>query len=100
MLHRLTGIALVGGSVLLVAWLALLAAGPEFYATFDTIAHNCFGQVVLFFFTLIFWYHFVNGIRHLFWDAGLGFNIQFARKTGVAMLLVAALLTLATWVIV
>ncbi len=97
MLHRLTGIALVGGSLLVVWWVIAVALGRDAYAVFNVAAHAWYGQIILFGFTWAFWYQFINGIRHLFWDAGVGFKLQVARKTGVLVIILSIVTTLATW---
>ena len=96
-LHRLTGIALVGVSFIVVIWLLSIAYGPQSYATFNHTAQSWYGQLVLFGSTWAFWYQFINGIRHLVWDAGKGFDISLARKTGVLVLLSSIVVTVATW---
>jgi succinate dehydrogenase / fumarate reductase, cytochrome b subunit len=97
MMHRLTGIALVGGSLLAVWWVVALALGRNAYAIFNVAAHAWYGQIILFCFTWAFWYHLINGVRHLFWDAGIGFKIQVARKTGVLVITLSIVAALATW---
>lgn len=96
-LHRLTGIALVGGSLVVVWWLMAVAHGTNSYDCFMSAVRHPLGQLVLFGFTWALWYHLVNGIRHLFWDAGFGFKITVARKTGVAVLVSSIVAALATW---
>ena len=97
MTHRLTGIALVGGSLLVVWWVIALALGRDAYEHFNVAAHAWYGQIILFGFTWAFWYQLINGIRHLFWDMGLGFNLAVARKTGVLMFVLSIAATIASW---
>ena len=96
-LHRITGVVLSFGIVVLVAWLAALADGAEAYADFITCAQSLVGQVILFGLTAALFYHLCNGIRHLMWDSGAGLDIRTAYKTGYAVLAVATLLTALVW---
>jgi succinate dehydrogenase / fumarate reductase, cytochrome b subunit len=81
-LHRLTGIALAVGSILLAWWLVAVAAGGEvFAATHDFIA-SPIGVLLLFGWSVAFFYHLCSGIRHLAWDAGYGFEISTTYRSG------------------
>ncbi len=95
--HRFTGVALVLGLVLLTWWLTALARGREAFATVRLFTDNLLGGLVLFAFTWVLFYHMANGIRHLAWDAGYGFDREVARQSGVAVLAVSLALTLFTW---
>ena len=74
-LHRLTGIALAVGSILLAWWLVSVAAGGELFAATHAFIASPFGMLLLFGWSIAFFYHLCNGIRHLAWDAGYGFEI-------------------------
>ncbi|MGB8275926.1 MAG: succinate dehydrogenase, cytochrome b556 subunit [Alphaproteobacteria bacterium] len=97
-LHRATGIVLVLGLVLLVAWLMAAAQGPDPFALAQELAGGWFGRLVLFGFTFCLFYHLANGIRHLAWDAGLGFALETAYATGWTVVSAAVVLTLLAWV--
>lgn len=98
-LHRITGVLLSACFFLLVYWLAAAAAGPESYAG----ALRCLGspltQFVLFGGLLAFCYHLLNGVRHLFFDAGLGFELATARKSGWAVAIGAVAFALVAWAV-
>jgi succinate dehydrogenase / fumarate reductase cytochrome b subunit len=96
-LHRLTGVALAAGFVLLVWWLVALAEGPEAFAEAQVFMGSVLGRAVLFGFTLALFFHLLNGIRHLAWDFGLGFSLPAARASGVIVIVLALALTLAAW---
>lgn len=99
-LHRLTGVLLSFGFLLLVYWLAAAAAGPGRYAAaLDTLA-SPLAQLVLFGVTFSFCYHLLNGVRHLFFDMGHGFELKTARASGWAVAIAALLLGLVVWVAV
>jgi succinate dehydrogenase / fumarate reductase cytochrome b subunit len=96
-LHRISGGALAVGLLPLAVWLWGAAYSPECYAAMmEGFAHPL-GRIALLGWTLAFYYHLCNGIRHLFWDAGLGFTIPVMTKSGVAAVLAALALTLGTW---
>lgn len=95
--HRATGVFLVLGTLLLVYWLLSLAGGPESYASAQAFFSSTFGRVILFPWIFSLFYHLCNGIRHLFWDAGKGFEIQQLEASGKAVVVVSILLTLAAF---
>ena len=95
--HRATGIALSAGLVLLVYWLMSLAAGPEAYASAQALLGSLVGRVVMFAFTVSLFYHLCNGIRHLFWDVGLGFELDSVYRSGYAVVAAALVLSVLAW---
>jgi succinate dehydrogenase / fumarate reductase cytochrome b subunit len=97
-LHRLTGVALAAGAVVLVAWLLAIASGPAAFLRFAAVLRSIPGQLVLLGVTFAFCYHLANGVRHLAWDAGYGFDKHTARRSGAAVVAIAAVLTIAIWV--
>lgn len=96
-LHRMTGAALVFGSLIIVGWLMGIAHGEESYIRFSAYVRHPLGIFVLIGFTWAFWYQLMNGIRHLFWDAGYGFDQTTVSITGTTVLAGSVLATLATW---
>jgi len=95
--HRLTGLGLSFGALLLAAWLMALASGPGSYASLAPHLKAWYGQAALFAWSWALLYHLCNGIRHLFWDAGKGFSIPVAYKSGYAAVLASLVLTGAVW---
>jgi len=91
--HRLTGISLSIGSFIIVAWIVSLSMGIESYSYFMSIVDNWFIQTIIFGFAFALFYHFSNGIRHLFWDAGLGFELKSVYVSGSIVVLNAIILT-------
>ena len=96
-LHRLTGIALAVGSILLAWWLIAVAAGGELFAATHAFLVSPIGVLLLFLWSVAFFYHLCSGIRHLAWDAGYGFEIRDAHRNGYAVIVATVLLTLITW---
>ena len=84
--------------MLLTWWLLALAGGPDSFATVQAVMDNFFGGLILFGFTLFFFYHMLNGIRHLVWDLGYNLEKVAAFQSGVMVLAGAAVLTLITWI--
>jgi len=72
--------------------------GPEAYADFSAAAGHWLGRLVLLGFTVAFLFHLLNGVRHLFWDSGLGFEKPTARLTGWLVVALTGLLTVAVWI--
>ena len=97
-LHRGTGVVLAIGGFLLVYWLAAAAAGPESFETAQAIIGSFIGQLFLFGWTYALFYHLCNGIRHLYWDAGFGFELPEVYLTGWAVVVASVVLTLVSWV--
>ena len=97
MLHRVTGVALGVGTLLLAWWLVAAASGPEAFATVQAVVRSIPGRFVLLGFTFSLFYHLANGIRHLFWDVGIGFELKAARASGWIALSLAVVLTIASW---
>jgi succinate dehydrogenase / fumarate reductase cytochrome b subunit len=99
-LHRLTGAALGLGLIGLSYWLVSLAGGPETYAAAGRFFGSPLGLIVLLGWTFSFLFHLLNGVRHLFWDAGRGFERTPRHLSGWFVVLGAVALTLcvAAWV--
>jgi succinate dehydrogenase / fumarate reductase cytochrome b subunit len=96
-LHRLTGVGLSAGAVLLVWWVVALAGGPWAYAEFSKHLTAWYGQLLLLGWSWSLLYHLCNGIRHLFWDIGWGYSIPVAYRSGYAVVAASVLLTAAAW---
>lgn len=96
-LHRGTGVALSVGLIALVVWLQSIAAGEESYQVvmgwMDTLA----SKALLLGWSYAFFFHLCNGIRHLFWDAGLGFEVRHANASAWFVLVASILMTVAYW---
>jgi len=95
--HRATGAALSLGTMVLLYWLQAVARGPETYAAAQEFLGCWLVQLVLAGWTWAFFYHLSNGIRHLFWDAGKGFELPQVYASGYTVLAAATTLTALTW---
>ena len=96
--HRITGAGLAAGLLLLTWWLVAVAAGPDAFAVVDGIVDSWFGGLVLFGFTVAAFLHLGNGIRHLVWDFGYGFDLATTRKSGLAVVAFTVVATALTWI--
>ena len=96
-LHRATGIANAVGLLVLAAWLIQAAGGEESYAAFINVMGSPLGLLLLAGFSFSFFYHLCNGIRHLFWDAGRGFEKHQANTSSYIVIAAALVLTAAFW---
>ena len=99
-LHRLSGVGLSLGILCLVTWIVAAAVGEDFYKSVAGLLGGPLGLLVLFGFSASFFYHLANGIRHLCWDAGYGFEKKRARLTGWVAIITAAILTALFWLAV
>jgi succinate dehydrogenase / fumarate reductase cytochrome b subunit len=97
--HRISGIALSAGALLLVCFLVSAAEGDAAYDGLSSFLRSWLGVLLLFGWTVALWYHFCSGLRHLAWDAGYGFDLPTMHRTGYAVLAGTAVLTVLTWIL-
>ncbi len=97
--HRFTGIGLAIGTLVLVYWLIAAAMGSTAFDTAEALVGSVIGRTLLFLWSLAFFYHLLNGIRHLAWDAGYGFELPAAYRNGYIVIIGSVVLTLAAWVL-
>ncbi len=83
-LHRITGVGLAVGAVLVVWWFTALSVSPGYYRLVDTLLTSILGDLVMFGLLGILWYHFCNGLRHLVWDTGAGLDEVSVRRSALA----------------
>jgi succinate dehydrogenase / fumarate reductase cytochrome b subunit len=96
-LHRASGVWLALGAVILVWWLVAAASGQPAYGTVQGFLGSVPGLVLLFLWTLALFYHLCNGIRHLAWDTGAGFDLKTTYISGWIVLAAALALTIIAW---
>jgi succinate dehydrogenase / fumarate reductase cytochrome b subunit len=96
-LHRATGCALSVGLLLFVYWLVAAASGAESYASAQKVFAHPLTRIALVGFSFAFFYHLMNGVRHLVWDTGHGFEKKQARASGWIVFLGAIVLTAFLW---
>ena len=98
-LHRGTGVVISIGTLLLVWVLAKAAGGESAYAGTQGLLSSWFGKLVLIGFTFSLYAHFCNGLRHLIWDMGYGFEVDKANRGAMISLGAAIALTVLTWIV-
>jgi succinate dehydrogenase / fumarate reductase, cytochrome b subunit len=98
-LHRAAGIALAAGTILLVGWLVDAAVGPRAYTGMQHFLASWIGLLLLFLWSVALYYHLCNGIRHLWWDSGRGFELRQVYLGGWIVLAATAALTAISWIV-
>lgn len=96
-LHRLTGLALAAGAGLVTFWLWSMMEGGDMLICFQNFVQKPVGKIMLAGWLLAFSYHFLNGVRHMFWDTGRGLSIKFANTSGLIILLSSVAVTVLIW---
>ncbi|KAA0912460.1 succinate dehydrogenase, cytochrome b556 subunit [Aquicoccus porphyridii] len=99
-LTRITGNALIVAAILVVWWLLAAAVSDAYFATANAVMTSWFGDLVMTLSLLGIWYHYLAGLRHLYFDAGHGLDIETAEKLGIACLVGSVVLTVITILIV
>jgi len=94
-LHRISGLLLSAGAFALAVWLIAIASGPESYASVQQMFASGAFKVLLVGWTFCFFLHLANGVRHLAWDVGAGFDPKTIRASGWTVIVVAVVATAA-----
>ncbi|MGP3698260.1 succinate dehydrogenase, cytochrome b556 subunit [Rhodobacter sp. NSM] len=97
---RITGNGLIVGTMLVTWWLLAAALSPEQFETADAVLTSWFGDIVLLLSVWALWYHYLAGLRHLYWDTGKGLEIKTAEKLGMACIAGSLILTILTVIII
>ncbi|MFN7550761.1 MAG: succinate dehydrogenase, cytochrome b556 subunit [Pseudomonadota bacterium] len=92
-LHRITGVALSAGALGFAWWLLATAAGPSRHAVFHAVLLTLPGTALLLLVVFSLVYHWLNGLRHLFWDAGWGLEIPRAYASGWSVVGISGVVT-------
>ncbi len=95
--HRASGVFLAIGTLALVYWVLAIASGAEEFQGVQERFGSITGRGLLFLWTGALFYHLCNGVRHLFWDIGSGFEITTVYRSGWTVMVVAVALTLLSW---
>jgi succinate dehydrogenase / fumarate reductase cytochrome b subunit len=99
-LNRITGNALIVGAVLMVWWLVAAATSAEYFGFVDGLVTSWLGDLVMTLSLWALWYHYLAGLRHLYFDAGHGLDIETAEKLGWACIIGSVVLTVLTLIII
>lgn len=98
-LHRATGIALSVGALYLATWVVFASASYQTYATFQSFNGSIVGRIVLGGWLFSLFFHLFNGIRHLFWDVGYGFELKDADRSAWIVVVASLVATAASWIV-
>ena len=96
-LHRITGVVIWAGAVMMTYWIASATYGPEAFARAQWFLGSWFGRLVLLGLTGALFYHLANGIRHLAWDIGWGYEMDKLNISGWAVLIFTGVMTVLTF---
>jgi len=97
--HRITGIGLSLGSILISIWFLLINLGPNYFLYFEIISKSIFFKLILLIWTIGIFYHLFNGCRKLYWSFGIGMELATVYLSGYVVLLLTFLSTLLVWII-
>ncbi|MBV9736189.1 MAG: succinate dehydrogenase, cytochrome b556 subunit [Acidisphaera sp.] len=98
-LNRITGVAVSVGTIVLTWWLVAAATSPAAYDTVSGFLRSWIGLLLLFGWSASLFYHLLNGIRHLAWDGGIGFDLPEVHRSGWAVVIGTVVLTVLVWAI-
>lgn len=99
-LHRVTGVLLSSGLIVLAAWLVTAADGALAYGRLIDLLRSGIGRVLLAALSFAFFFHLANGVRHLVWDFGFGFEKHQANASGWAVIACTLIFTVVYWLLV
>jgi succinate dehydrogenase / fumarate reductase cytochrome b subunit len=97
--HRITGVALYFGVILLVWWFTAASANDSYFALVQGFFASWFGRLIMFGFTWALVHHALGGLRHFIWDAGAGFKLPTVERMVMANLIGSVVITLLIWAI-
>jgi len=97
---RITGVALLGAAFLVVWWFLAAASGPSYFNFVNGLMTSMFGDLVMFAALWSVCYHFLSGLRHLWWDTGRGLDLETANKLAVGVVAGSFVLTILVVLIV
>jgi len=99
-LHRITGVGMTLGAALVAWWFLAAATGAAYFQVVDGLLTSWLGQLVLLGLSWALSYHFLNGIRHLWWDTGRGFEMASVKTSAMFVAIGSVVLTAALWLLV
>ncbi len=99
-INRITGVSLLLASFLIVWWLLAAATSAQAFALADGVLTSLIGDVVMALSTWAIWYHYLGGLRHLYFDAGNGLEVETAEKLGWAVIIGSVVLSVVTLIVI
>ena len=98
--HRITGIGLSIGAILISIWFLLVSLGPTYFLYFEIISKNILFKIVLILWTVGVFYHLYNGCRKLYWSFGIGMELNQVYISGYIVLFLTVFSTITVWLLV
>ena len=98
--HRITGIGLSLGSLLISIWYLLLSLGPDYYVYFEFFSGSILFKLTLLIWTVGIFYHLFNGCRKLYWSFGIGMELSTVYLSGYIVLFLTLISTIIVWLLV
>ena len=98
--HRITGIGLSAGSILISIWCLLLSLGPNYFSYFEVISKNVLFKFILVIWTIGIFYHLFNGCRKLYWSFGIGMDLITVYRSGYIVLALTLISTSIVWLLI
>ena len=98
--HRITGIGLSVGSILISMWFLLLSLGPNYFSYFEMVSKNILFKFILFIWTIGIFYHLFNGCRKLYWSFGIGMDLITVYRSGYIVLVLTLISTAIVWLFI
>ena len=98
--HRITGIGLSAGSILISIWFLLLSLGPNYFSYFEVISKNVLFKFILVIWTIGIFYHLFNGCRKLYWSFGIGMDLITVYRSGYIVLVLTLISTAIVWLFI
>tara|TARA_Y100001936_G_scaffold215949_1_gene226812 strand:- start:125 stop:496 length:372 start_codon:yes stop_codon:yes gene_type:complete len=98
--HRITGIGLSAGSILISIWFLLLSLGPNYFSYFEVISKNILFKFILVIWTIGIFYHLFNGCRKLYWSFGIGMDLITVYRSGYIVLALTLISTSIVWLLI
>ena len=95
--HRITGIGLSVGSILITLWVTLLGLGPKYFFIFEFFSSTFLFKLVLFLWTIGIFYHLFNGVRYLFWTYGIGMELKTVYNSSYIVVILTIVSTCLIW---
>ena len=98
--HRITGIGLSVGSILISMWFLLLSLGPNYFSYFEMVSKNILFKFILVIWTIGIFYHLFNGCRKLYWSFGIGMDLITVYRSGYIVLVLTLISTAVVWLFI
>ena len=97
--HRIVGVINFFAIALICLWAVLIVFDQSNYSNINVILNSSFGKFLVISLCWTFSFHILNELRHLFWDAGFGFDLKVAKITGILVLIGSFVFTIIFYIL-